>query len=393
MSRRPALLLLLGALAVLAAADWRAMLSPGVLGRAHDPFAGDCDRCHLPFAGVPDGKCLDCHEGLAARIAAGEGWHAGQPGACISCHPDHRGLDASLTTPEAMATFDHAGTGFALGGRHGALACEDCHTAPIGQMPTTCGTCHEDPHGSALGPDCVACHGDAGWRVGLKALADHATAMDGGHAGKTCEDCHTHGRALEPSVPCATCHLEAHGGTAASCAQCHEVSGFTPARFDHGPCTCAFPGKHQTVGCLACHADFDFTDTPTLCSGCHAKDRPHDDLGECSRCHSALSWTDDRFDHDSSKFPLRGAHLSVSCQQCHTTAGQFRGAPTACAGCHAEAGEAAHGDFGACEACHAVEAFAPSTFHHAPVGFALTGRHAALPCRECHDQKVKGYPE
>jgi hypothetical protein len=169
------------------------------------------------------------------------------------------------------------------------------------------------------------------------------------------------------------------------------VSGFVPAEFDHGPCTCAFPGKHQTVGCLECHVDFGFTDTPILCGGCHEDDRKHEPLGECARCHNATSWSDSQFDHDKTKFPLRGQHLAVSCTQCHTTAGVFRGAPKDCAACHAEDGEQAHGDFGPCEKCHVTDGFAESTFDHASVGFPLTGRHAETPCQDCHTEKVRGY--
>jgi hypothetical protein len=384
--------LLVVACALVLGADWRAFLSPGVLSKAHDPFAGDCDQCHLVFDGVPDVKCLDCHTGLATRIADKEGFHAKHTSeGCIACHPDHRGFSASLTRDEALAAFDHAETGFPIAGAHAPVACDECHTAPIGEMADSCGDCHEDPHSSALGPDCGQCHTDAAWLQQLKTLADHHTSTEGGHAGLRCDDCHRHGEHLEPVVACASCHEEAHDGTTSNCDQCHQVSGFKPAGFDHGPCTCAFPGKHQTVACLACHADFDFTDTPTLCAGCHEADRRHEPLGECARCHNALSWSDSQFDHDKSKFPLRGTHLAVSCTQCHATPGSFRGAPTACAGCHADDGMTAHGDFGACERCHTTDGFAQSTFDHASVGFPLTGRHAESTCQSCHTSKVQGY--
>ncbi|MEQ1501185.1 MAG: hypothetical protein ABMB14_03095 [Myxococcota bacterium] len=375
------------------AADWRAFLSPGVLMRGHDDFAGDCDQCHLVFDGVPDAKCLSCHEVLADRISDQRGFHAKHGGeACSSCHPDHRGLAFSGTSPEALAAFDHKETGFPIAGSHASLKCDECHTAPIGKMADSCDDCHDDAHQSALGPDCAPCHTDTKWSDQLKSLADHHTATDGGHQGLGCDDCHLHGEHLEPSVACATCHPEAHDGTTSNCDECHTVAGWTPAKFDHGPCTCAFPGKHQTVECLACHEGFDFTDTPTLCAGCHEKDRKHEPLGECGRCHNALSWTDNQFDHDKTKFPLKGEHLAVACNQCHTTAGVFRGLTGTCATCHAEAGLTAHGDFGPCEKCHTPAGFAPSSFDHASVGFPLTGRHAEAPCQDCHATKVQGYP-
>jgi hypothetical protein len=392
----------LGALALVVAvaassvgADVRSLLSPGVLSKGHDEFAGNCDACHLVFDGVPDAKCLKCHEAVAGRISSQTGYHAQHTDErCTTCHPDHRGYDFRGTTDEALAAFDHAQTGFALKGGHATQTCAECHeVTSLDKLGEGCASCHADPHSSALGRDCGICHSDAGWTAQLKTLADHHTPTDGGHAGKRCEDCHSLGEHLDPIVACSQCHAEAHDGTTSDCAQCHQVSGFKPAEFDHGPCTCAFPGKHQTVGCLECHPAYDFSDTPSNCGACHQDDRRHDDLGECARCHTATSWKDGEFDHDrQSKFKIQGAHLSVSCTQCHTTPAVFKGAPLACAGCHQQRGDAAHGDFGACERCHVVEAFAPSTFDHATTGFPLAGKHIDADCQACHAEKVKGYP-
>ncbi|MBX2797334.1 MAG: FAM205/SPATA31 family protein [Myxococcales bacterium] len=385
---RLALLALL--LVGLMAGSWRTMMAPGHTNRAHASFAGSCDNCHLVFDGVPDERCLNCHLAIANREFDGRGFHATVADqACIDCHTDHGGPDGPLTRKSALADFDHGLSGFGLEGRHSTLRCESCHRAPLEAMQPECGECHEDAHTSALGPDCVACHVAQGWRRQLKTLEAHVIETTGGHEGLACEDCHLHGENLDASVVCANCHDQSHGGTQSDCALCHQVSGFAPAEFNHGPCTCSFPGKHQTVECLACHENFSFTDTPTLCSGCHTKDRPHEPLGECSRCHTALSWSDGRFDHDSIRFKIRGAHLSVSCDACHET--QFRGVPKACAGCHQEMGDEAHGDFGRCEPCHTTAGFSPSRFDHGSVGFPLTGRHANAPCQSCHAEKVEGY--
>ncbi|MEM6926716.1 MAG: hypothetical protein AAF602_07320, partial [Myxococcota bacterium] len=271
--------------------------------------------------------------------------------------------------------------------------CRECHDQGLETLADACVSCHvdDDVHASALGPECEACHVASGFGAQLKTLGAHILDTSGGHEGLGCADCHLHGANLDGNTVCADCHDQSHGGTTSDCADCHQVSGFTPAAFDHGPCGCAFPGKHQTVACLACHDDFRFTGTPTLCSGCHEAERPHEPLGECSQCHTALSWSEGRFDHARAAFALDGAHLSVSCDQCHDD--RFRGVPKNCAGCHAEAGASAHGDFGACEPCHATTGFAPSSFDHATVSFPLTGQHAKAPCQECHDAKVEGYRE
>ncbi len=374
------------AVLVLGAGSWRTMMAPGPVASVHDEWAADCDSCHLVFDGIPDTKCLSCHTGLQERIDGGVGWHAEVADrACIDCHGDHNGLDGSLTEADALAAFDHAVTGFSLEGAHGKPTCDDCHSKPLGEMAGACADCHEDSHQSALGPACGTCHVPTGWAEQLKALSAHTLDMGGAHADQGCADCHTHGAHLQGDVVCADCHEEAHGGTTSSCARCHEVSGWTPATFDHGPCTCAFPGKHQTAACLDCHTDFDWVNTPIACAGCHTDDRPHDDLGACSVCHTATSWSDNLFDHNrNTSFPIEGMHEEVSCTQCHTTEGAFGGLATDCASCHQAQGDEAHGNFGACQACHTVAGFRPSSFDHASTGFELKGRHLDLICTDCH---------
>lgn len=396
MSRRAAVFLALFASTAAIAGSWKVFLSPGPLVAAHSSLDGNCDACHLSFAGIPNTSCLSCHDGLAKRIDAGRSFHATvSEQACIDCHGDHGGPKSSATKEPARKAFRHETAGFALEGAHARVACETCHDAPIAKIDPSCGRCHEDAHSAALGPECGACHTTAAWGAQLKTNAEHLLSMAGRHGSQRCEDCHAQGANLLLPVICNDCHTQGHGGTMAPCDQCHEVTAFKPATFDHGPCTCAFPGKHQTVECLACHEGFKFTDTPTLCSGCHDKERPHDAIGECSRCHTATSWVDNRFDHNKqAKFKIEGAHESVSCTQCHA-GGTFRGAPQACEGCHAEAGLKAHGDFskaGGCATCHVVAGFRPSTFDHASTGFALDGRHATLPCQTCHAEKTAGFP-
>ena len=391
---RPLHLVLLGALSLGlmgSGGGWRTMLSPGHLVAGHADIAGQCDKCHAVLQGIPDERCLSCHDDLEMVLPGqSPGFHATVVDQdCIACHVDHTGPKGTSTRPESLASFDHATTGFRLGGRHRRLDCEDCHEGPVADMAPTCGGCHDDPHVSALGPDCAACHVDLGFDAQLKTLAAHRIDTTGRHDGLGCEDCHLHGEHPDIHTVCADCHDQEHGGTQSDCSSCHQVSGFKPASFDHGPCGCAFPGKHQTAPCLACHEGFTFTDTPGLCSGCHVDERPHEPLGECSRCHTAISWSEGRFDHDTAAFALTGSHLGVSCDQCH--ADGFRGVPRECAGCHGPAGMEAHGDFGACESCHQPTGFVPALFDHADVSFPLVGRHATLPCQECHAQQVEGY--
>lgn len=379
------------------AQDWRAYISPGPLGEAHQQFSGTCDKCHLVFKGVPDEKCLSCHSAIDSLVTDGLGFHGRvQDKPCISCHVDHKGTDHSLTTPEAIQEFDHGQTQFPLEGSHQKLECSDCHNEPLEELQGSCAKCHEDPHARQLGNDCQSCHNSGAWEAYQLTPDQHTTRMDGGHQDNTCYDCHSRGQNLETKVACATCHDQAHGGTEEPCSGCHKVSGFKPAKFEHDLCPCSFPGKHKEADCLSCHEGFKFTDTPTLCSGCHEQERPHDPIGECSVCHSPLTWEKNKFNHNrQSKFKLENAHLEVDCYNCHplSNSGEqvFGGTPDTCYECHKRQGIEQHGDFGNCQKCHTTKGFNPSTFNHDHTGFKLDGQHQTLDCQSCHEQKVDGY--
>lgn len=103
----------------------------------------------------------------------------------------------------------------------------------------------------------------------------------------------------------------------------------------------------------------------------------------CAACHTPAGWDKVRFDHARTGFFLRGAHASAQCSRCH---GLDFAAPLAraCAGCH----EDVHaGDRGArCDACHDEQSWRPrfDADAHRRTNFPLTGRHALIPCSECH---------
>ena len=57
---------------------------------------------------------------------------------------------------------------------------------------------------------------------------------------------------------------------------------------------------------------------------------PHGNLNiPCQNCHTALGWKPIRavpeFDHNSTRFPLRGLHAGVACANCHTIRGTDAG--------------------------------------------------------------------
>lgn len=387
-----------------ARADFQSLASPGPLAKPHAGFDDACDKCHVPFKGIPDTSCLACHAGTQKRIASKVGTHAAfarDGKKCASCHKDHKGRAHELSPPVDTRAFDHAArTGVALAGKHLHVACASCHTKVANgvangprwtnlQPLDRCAGCHRDAHAGKLGPSCSSCHAPAAWKPATKSIADHLVPMTGGHTGLRCEQCHTRGAHLVETTSCGDCHEQKHGGTKAPCKSCHTVEDWKSATFKHDFCSCILPGKHQTAPCLACHPAFKFKPTPFACAACHEKERKHDDLGACSRCHSALSWKTRTFDHNQPRvgFAIAGKHLEVACENCHTKKGAFKGAPRACESCHAVP---RHGDFGACAKCHDVGGFGKPRFSHDDTRFLLDGQHAAVRCESCHARFKKG---
>jgi hypothetical protein len=178
---------------------------------------------------------------------------------------------------------------------------------------------------------------------------------------------------------CATCH---NGTTATgmnaghiptnntTCAGCHTIRGWTPARMDHtavagSACSTCHNGSYAagksanhiatTLECDFCHstrawtpAVFDHSQVaPGTCSSCHdgttATGKPATHLAtslECDSCHSTRGWTPAGFAHSSPFYPNHGR--TISCNRCHQgtpeTAANAWSTPAYkpdCAGCHA----------------------------------------------------------
>ncbi len=359
MSRR---LRVASALAVaLAFAGARAQVSPGPLSKAHRSLEGNshCLDCHASKKEGMDERCLGCHAEIAALAAARRGFHARVSQPCAKCHPEHAGTDFDLVEwPRGGETaFDHAQAGFPLAGKHATLKCGDCHQAKyrIGRIASlakvkdasrshvglepACAACHEDRHGGRFGPDCSACHAPTSWKDVSK--FDHARTgypLSGKHAAVSCAKCHQPDPAQPavyrplPHAECAACHKDVHGGRLGlACSKCHVTGGF-------------------------------------------------------------LLVARGAFDHDRTRYPLRGAHRTVDCARCHDpkAGGGNRPAFAECRDCHKDphAGQATlAGKAVDCATCHGVESFRPAVLAaavHAPGTFPLDGKHAAAACAACH---------
>jgi hypothetical protein len=380
------LLLLLG-IALLTAAPRAtgAQLSPGPLARPHASLDGTlgCTQCHGGRREPTTSRCLACHEEIAWLTARGRGLHARDAkGACASCHPDHAGRDFALINwPDgSRERFDHARAGWTLTGSHTALACDKCHTATLRISPA-----------ASLSPG--GRRSEPGW-IGLERH-------------------------------CTSCHDDVHRGaltTAASrrqCTTCHDTREWnaTPG-FDHANTRYPLTGKHTRVECDGCHRTArlkpargaDGTPLPVFspvpfrdCRSCHEDPHAGRLAGTCGSCHSTTGFrfvTGARFDHDRTRYPLRGRHARVECASCHTGIGRRRTNPpfAGCTSCHANAHGtqlASRSDGGACESCHGVAGWTPTTFRvaqHGGTGFPLDGSHALAECGACHGPSRPGLP-
>jgi hypothetical protein len=375
-------------LTVLLAVVWaRAQFSPGELSKAHHQLEGlrNCEKCHEPGAGLSNARCTSCHSEIAKRQDAKDGLHGRavvREASCDSCHHEHRGEAFDIRALEEK-TFDHNRTGFALDGQHQKVKCTQCHDPRLitdksvenlrkqtGRktylgLGDACASCHFDEHRGQLGAKCETCHTSTGWKPASK--FSHATTgfpLTGKHRAVACSQCHTsqndpaHGDAFLP--PHASTFARFSDVAHSACTSCHED---------------AHDG-HFGQRCTSCHST----------EGWHALSKQAADSGF----------------HDKTRFPLRGGHIGVPCQQCHGPAGGkpavFKGLPfAACTDCHADvhAGQLAAAKAGkgaTCDACHTVESFTPTTFtvdQHAGTAFPLDGAHAAVPCSTCHTQDAK----
>lgn len=437
----------------LAAAPLAAQLSPGPLSRPHAALEGsaNCLKCHEPGRGVSAARCLDCHTALKQQIAARQGLHA-RPGhqKCETCHNEHHGREFQLVYwgKAGQASFDHRQTGFPLAGAHAAQACRACHrpaflrssqTLQAGRanpsrtflgLSPACLSCHRDEHrgqfASTAKGGCLSCHTMESWQ---KRTFDHAKTsfpLTGRHQGVACASCHPARSdpkmAADPNkqftvfqgirhAGCFDCHQDPHQGTfGATCQQCHTTAGWKQgarASFDHGRTGFPLTGQHRNVACASCHKTRDAAGAMTFrkmahgkCSDCHRD--PHQGRfgATCQQCHSTAGWKTGAaragFDHDKTRFPLRGEHREVSCQSCHLPGRPMRIAKLdRCADCHRDP-HAGQPTAKTCESCHTVAGFSPSKFtleEHQKTRFPLQGAHLAVPCIACHKKTSRDRPE
>lgn len=430
------------------------IISPGDLSRAHAAYDNlkSCTRCHSAQQRLSASACLTCHTELNARVEKSKGFHGRLPAedreTCQSCHHEHQGRSFAIVdwTP---SKFEHSRTGFALRGKHANATCESCHDTKkivaedvrrmleqhpnahtyLG-LPTTCQSCHQDPHKEKLGSDCKTCHDETSWRMGSR--FDHDKTgfpLTGRHEKVECKQCHpvAASGALLPDFPpvaheqCTACHQDPHDKRfGARCDSCHTTASWhalkreAQERAFHAKTRFPLQGAHASTPCTSCHGPFGrghpakFKGLPfAQCTACHA-DAHGGQLagktGACERCHTVAGFEPASFDPKShDRFPLTGAHAAVGCAECHAETFRdkhppekapgrvlaaskidFHPAHAACQTCHKDphAGQFAPRT---CEGCHGTESFHALAFDHdKETKFPLTGAHSSAACGECH---------
>ena len=166
--------------------------------------------------------------------------------------------------------------------------------------------------------------------------------------------------------------------------------------------------------CSNCHKPYDKAAQSGLCKDCHKdigkdiaeKHGFHGLMQEekpCKECHTEHKGRDARisklntvnFDHSTTGFELKGAHLSskVLCKDCHSPQKKYRQAPTKCIGCHEKADKHKGGLGPECQNCHEEKDWKTTHFDHSKTKFPLLGKHIDVKCKACHpNDKFKETP-
>jgi hypothetical protein len=342
-----------------------------------------CLTCHQGGnfkAPIAHNACADCHK---PDTHAGQFLKRADGGRCESCHT----VDG--WSPSTFTLADHAKTGFPLIFPHAAVTCASCHV-PAGKATqfklkySLCVDCHKDEHagqfaGALWRNRCEQCHRGATFKTSNYTLAKHQKSsfpLIGGHVAVACNECHKPTPSLKVTpfhfdqLSCTSCHEDVHTGQFAvrmavrdasgnplGCQACHSTKEWKDlSKFDHQRTHFPLIGSHRAVACGDCHKPpnmeltlmhVQFANAPGKCKDCHQSQDPHaGQFGaredDCASCHNSNKWRPSLFDHDKTRFPLKGGHENVACSDCHTLKKPIDGTivlfykptQTACEACH-----------------------------------------------------------
>ncbi len=379
--------------------------------------ATDCRLCHeaLVFTATAT-ECISCHTDLH-RMTVGND--------CARCHSTENWLVDNITEL-------HQDEGFPLLGEHAMISCNDCHQSESGlefnRLGNECINCHlgdflattEPNHVDAgYSTDCMECHDINAFDWKANIIHDFFPLIKGHDIG--CIECHTTGVYNAIPTDCVSCHQEDFMATInpdhellnfnTDCDSCHTLDlNWMPAQYlEHdAEFFPIYSGSHQGEWseCQECHPN-PANYSVFTCTTCHEKNETDDDhdgvggyvyeSGACLACHPTGN-EEGNFDHNNTNFPLTGAHISVTCNECH--ANGFAGTPTDCAACHQTDFEQTtspnHQQVGFsmdCVECHTTDPnWSPAAFPDHDNFWELRGAHVQVGCFECHNSTFTNTP-
>ena len=388
---------------------------------AHVTEQNKCASCHANGFTNTSKLCNACHANDFDQANDPNHVSGNYSRSCEQCHTTNPGW--------VPATFDHNTSRFPLTGGHLVVQdqCQKCHSTGYNNTPLTCYGCHQQDYLNTTAPahvagnfstNCEQCHStNPGWKP---ATFDHGSTsfpLTGAHLSvqNQCLACHASGFTNTPT-DCYACHQQDFANTtnpnhltgnySTNCAVCHSTNpGWQPVVYNHNLTNFPLTGAHLAIQnqCIACHSS-GYVGTPSTCYSCHltayngSTNPSHQSLAfptNCEQCHTTnIGWKPSTFNHNTTQFPLTGAHLPVAtqCAQCHTTS--LSGTSTACYSCHQAAysnttnpNHVTNNFPTDCSLCHNTNlGWTPATFDHNATAFPLTGAHltVATQCSSCH---------
>lgn len=381
----------------------------------------ECAACHKPeFIKVKksqrkefsyldlDIDCRICHEDYHQHTLSAN---------CSSCH----NFDAFKPAP----LFDHKKTKYPLLGIHAKIDCDKCHKIEMqnekkfqhfaGVQFNSCTNCHKDPHSNKFGQICQKCHTVESFHniIGLNTF-DHGKTnypLTGKHVSVNCVSCHKGNYTLPIKHDrCTDCHTDYHkgqfakNGVSPDCAECHNTEGYIKPLYTverHNKTNFILDGKHQSALCGTCHkkdVEWDFVKMGKTCNDCHADYHKGQFVKGgvspgCKECHNTIAFSDAIYSidkHNTTNFPLEGAHLATPCLSCHKSGKewQFKEIGKFCVDCHTNIHknliDNKYYPNQDCKRCHNVSTWHEVNFDHSLTNFPLLGKHNNIACKDCH---------
>ena len=204
-----------------------------------------------------------------------------------------------------------------------------------------------------------------------------AVAGMGGNSPGPLAEVHAREAGLSGSDSCSRCHGGWFREMTEACLSCHQPIG---VRIDKGS------GLHGSLEgararrCALCHSDHHGGDFALVNKASFAQ------AGVAERS---------KFDHRRIGFEMEGQHLELDCSKCHRQADatplpkgewRFGGLEQDCAGCHEDPHKGSMAK--ACADCHNQVKFDQPRARGHEEFLPLTGGHAAVSCRRCHQKEA-----